>query len=74
MRNLQDLELLFWGPKASEGLFQLVDVHLQFFIYLPERTWQQEEEACRDFSLLQLLSISYAAAADTKSGSQFKAW
>lgn len=33
-RDLQDLELLFWGPKASESLFQLEDVHLQFFIYL----------------------------------------
>lgn len=39
MRDLQVLELLFQGPKASEGLFQLVDVHLQFcFIYLPGRT------------------------------------
>lgn len=38
-RELQVLELLFWGAKASEGFFQVVDVHLQFcFIYFPERT------------------------------------
>lgn len=38
-RDLQILELLFWALKASEGFFQLVDVHLLFcFIYLPERT------------------------------------
>lgn len=40
MWGLQVLAFLFWGTKVSQGLFQLVDIHLQFcFTYFPERAW-----------------------------------
>lgn len=38
MWGLQVLSFLFWGTKVSQGLFQLVDIHLQFCLtYFPER-------------------------------------